>query len=122
MEPNAFESLITPYTKLAQANVELMKKMPQPAGLLPTGWSNVRDSVAPHQQPQPAPMGPYAGFMLELMGNWVQFWSDLGQGSLTLLLQAQEQFATPWQGHAAEPRKGDSGHGKARHGHVRAAS
>jgi hypothetical protein len=122
MDVNAFESVITPYARLSHANMELIKKLPRPPAVFPPAWSSVRDSVGEDKQTQPVPALAYAGLVFELMGNWVQFWSEIGQGMLKLVILSQQGLQEQSQGTTAKARKSVNDHARSRHTHARSAS
>jgi hypothetical protein len=60
--------------------------------------------------------------VFELMGNWVQFWSEIGQGMLKLVILSQQGLQEQSQGTTAKARKSVNDHARSRHTHARSAS
>ena len=89
MEANAIEALLTPYTRFAQANAELLKKLPQAASIVPQAYASVHDSASASPDAAAPLPGAYADLTLQWMRNWTTFWTDLSQTMLTLFWQAQ---------------------------------
>jgi hypothetical protein len=92
MEANAIETLFTPYTRFAQANAELLKKLPQAPSFAPQAYTSVQDSVSAGADAAATLPSVYADLALQWMRNWTTFWSDLSQTMLTLLSQAQQDW------------------------------
>jgi hypothetical protein len=92
MEANPIEALITPYTRLAQANAELLKNLPQAASIVPQAYASVQDSAnASPGAATPLPSA-YADLALRWMVNWTTFWTDLSQTLVTLFRQGQQAW------------------------------
>ena len=92
MEANAIETLLTPYTRFAQANAELLKKLPQAPSLAPQAYPSVQDSVRASADAAATLPSVYADLALQWMRNWTTFWTDLSQTMLTLFNQGQEAW------------------------------
>jgi hypothetical protein len=92
MEANPIEVLITPYTRLAQANAELLKNLPQAASIAPQAYASAQGSA--NTSPDAAAPLPsaYADLALQWMTNWTTFWVSLSQAILTLATQSQEAW------------------------------
>lgn len=92
MEANPIEALITPYTRLAQANAEWLKNLPQAASIVPQAYTSVQDSAnASPDAATPLPSA-YADLALRWMVNWTTFWTDLSQTLVTLFRQGQQAW------------------------------
>lgn len=122
MDVNTFEFMLTPYTRLAQANVELLKRLPQISSLVSQTYEDVRDEVADSQEGAPGAVAPasYADLWLQMMGNWMAFWTEVGQALATLSQQSQKAWLEPYQDATAEATPGEAAADKPRR--VRAAA
>jgi hypothetical protein len=92
MEANTIEALLTPYTRFAQANAELLKKLPQAASIVPQAYASVHDSASASPDAAATLPGVYADLALQWMRNWTTFWTDLSQTMLALFSQGQEAW------------------------------
>jgi hypothetical protein len=92
MEANPIEALITPYTRLAQANAELLKNLPQAASIVPQAYTSMQDSASASPNAASPLPSAYADLALRWMVNWTTFWSDLSQILVTLFRQGQQAW------------------------------
>lgn len=94
MPTDAFETLLSPYTKLARANMDLVAKfstspevMSQTLGSaqkLSSGSADAANGLLASNA--------FSDFLLGLLKNWMEFWTDLGQSALAFMDQSQEVF------------------------------
>jgi hypothetical protein len=92
MEANPIEALITPYTRLAQANAELLRNLPQAASIVPQAYTSVQYSAnASPDSTKPLPSA-YADLALRWIVNWTTFWTDWSQTLVTLFRQGQQAW------------------------------
>lgn len=94
MPTDAFETLLSPYTKLARANMDLMAKfstspevMSQTLGAaqkFSTGSADAATGLLA--------TNAFSEFLMGLIKNWMEFWTDLGQSALAFADQSQEAF------------------------------
>jgi hypothetical protein len=92
MEANPFDALITPYTRLALANAELLKNLPQAASIVPQAYTSVQDSASASPDAATPLPSAYADLALRWMVNWTTFWTDWSQTLVTLFRQGQQTW------------------------------
>lgn len=92
MPTDAFETLLSPYTKLVRANMDLMAKF----STSPEVMSQTRGTAQKlADQGHDLTMNLFASnafseFLLGLVTNWMEFLTDLGQSALTFMDQSHE--------------------------------
>jgi hypothetical protein len=92
MEANAIETFFIPYTRFAQASAELLKNLPQAASIVPQAYTSVQGSASARPDAAPPPPSAYADMALQWMTNWMTFWLNLSQATLTLSTQGQQAW------------------------------
>lgn len=92
MEAHAIEAIFTPYARFAQASAELLKNLPQAAGVVPQAYASVHDSASASPDAAVPLPSAYADLALQWMRNWATLWADLSQTMLTLFRQAQDAW------------------------------
>jgi hypothetical protein len=92
MEANAIETFFMPYTRFAQANAELLKKLPQAPSVAPQSYTSVQDSVSASADAAATLPSVYADLALQWMRNWTTLWTELSQTMLALFSQGQEAW------------------------------
>ena len=116
MDTNAFEVILTPYAKLAQANVDLLQSLPRASETLSRASENVKDSVAqPHANPVSAfTTDIYASFWLHVMKNWVDFWGDMSNSMTSVVGQNLQSLLEQHQDSSDDGAQAADAHGKSR--------
>lgn len=94
MPTDAFESLLSPYTKLMRANMDLMAKfstspevMSQTLGTAQKLADQSRDSAT-----NLLASNAFGEFLMGLVKNWMEFLTDLGQSAMSFADQSQEMI------------------------------
>jgi hypothetical protein len=117
MEANPIEALITPYTRLAQANAELLKNLPQAASIAPQAYTSVQDSVSASPDAATPLPSAYADMALRWMVNWTTYWTDLSQALVTLFRQGQQAWLDQYRdGTGASEQPSDTSQERTRRG------
>lgn len=94
MPTEAFETLLSPYSKLMRANMELIAKfstapevMARTLGTSPKLSGSGLDAAL-----GAFPVNAFNEFLMGLAKNWMEFLTDLGQSALSLVDQGQDAF------------------------------
>ncbi|NML18263.1 hypothetical protein [Azohydromonas caseinilytica] len=94
MPTDAFETLLAPYSKLARANMELFARFSSSPEILNQTLGTAQKLATEGRDPNAGLPGAnaYMDFVMGLVKNWLDFWTDLGQSALGLMDQGQDLF------------------------------
>ena len=92
MPTDAFETLLAPYSKLARANMDLFARFSSSPEILNQTLGTAQKLATDGRDPAAGLLGAnaYLDFLLGLVKNWLDFWTDLGQSTLGLVDQGQD--------------------------------
>lgn len=99
-----FDALMTPYTKLFRANMDLFSRFTISPALMSEAFATLQQVQSRSQDATAniAQSSAYGDFLAGLLRNTLEFWADMGRAAGQLLLQAQGTAARRAQDSAAE--------------------
>jgi hypothetical protein len=94
MPTEAFETLLAPYTKLMRANMDLVSKFATSPEVMSQTLAATQKLADPGRDPAANlfTSNAFSDFLLGFVKNWMEFLTDLGQSTLSLMDQGQEAF------------------------------
>jgi hypothetical protein len=94
MPTEAFETLLSPYTKLARANMDLLAKFStSPEVMSQTlGTAQKMADQGTATASNLLLSNAFSDFVMGLLQNWMEFWSELSQTTMSFMDQSSETF------------------------------